>query len=209
MGTGAIIWNSLDYFLPNTMHQFFFERIELTVQDWWRYSVLTHVVGGLICITSSLLQYSKVLLKRAPRVHKYLGHIYALSIITVVFPTGVALSFVAKGGTSGMVGFLLLSFGTLITLLFGMIAIFKRKVKAHQAWITRSFALVTTAITFRSLQIAIHELGVNPETNYQLSLWLSISINIVLAEYYLLKSSPKRANKNKPTTNTPTNYEPT
>jgi len=209
MGTGAIIWNSLDYFLPNTMHQFFFERIELTMQDWWRYSVLTHVVGGLICITSSLLQYSKVLLKRAPRVHKYLGHIYALSIITVVFPTGVALSFVAKGGTSGMVGFLLLSFGTLITLLFGMIAIFKRKVKAHQAWITRSFALITTAITFRSLQIAIHELGVHPETNYQLSLWLSISINIVLAEYYLLKSSPKRANKNKPTTNNPTNYEPT
>ena len=185
------------------MHQFFFERIELTSQDWWKYTVLTHVVGGLICLISSLLQYSKILLKRATRVHKYLGHIYALSIITVVFPTGVALSFVAKGGTSGMIGFLILSFGTLLTLILGMVAIFKRNIKSHQAWITRSFALITTAITFRSLQIGIHALGVDPEFNYQLSLWLSIAINLILAEYYLLKTGSRKSNKKqKPITQT-------
>ena len=203
MGTAAIVWNSLDYFLPNTMHQFFFERIELTSQDWWKYTVLTHVVGGLICLISSLLQYSKILLKRATRVHKYLGHIYALSIITVVFPTGVALSFVAKGGTTGMIGFLILSFGTLLTLILGMVAIFKRNIKSHQIWITRSFALITTAITFRSLQIGIHALGIDPEFNYQLSLWLSIAINLILAEYYLLKTGSRKSNKKqKPITHT-------
>lgn len=203
MGTGAIIWNSLDYFLPNTMHQFFFERIELTQQDWWRYSVLAHVVGGLTCLISSLLQYSKILLKRAPRIHKYLGHIYALSIITLVFPTGVALSFVAKGGKSGTIGFLILSFATLLTLILGMVAIFKRDIRSHQAWITRSFALITTAITFRSLQIGIDKLGADPVSNYQLSLWLSIAINLILAEYYLLKTRTLRSNKkHKPTTQT-------
>jgi len=47
MGTGLIIWNSLDYILPNKMHQLLFERMELTVQDWWRYTVYTHAIGGL------------------------------------------------------------------------------------------------------------------------------------------------------------------
>ncbi|MGJ8656215.1 MAG: DUF2306 domain-containing protein [Akkermansiaceae bacterium] len=200
IGTGIILWNSLDYFLPNTMHSFLFERMELTIQDWWRYTLYAHVIGGLICLTSSLLQYSKLLLTRAPRIHKYLGHIYALSIITLIFPTGVALSTVAKGGTSGMIGFLFLSIATLITLLLGMIAIFKRNIKSHQAWITRSFALVTTAITFRTLQLGFASIEVTPETNYQLSLWLSIIINLILAEYYLYKSTKP---KNKPQTKQP------
>jgi Ca2+/Na+ antiporter len=195
LGTAVILWNSLDYFLPNTMHSFLFERMELAMQDWWRYTLYAHVIGGLTCLISSLLQYSKVLLRRAPRAHRSLGHIYALSIIMLVFPTGVALSFVAKGGTSGMIGFLFLAFGTLATLILGMIAIFKRNIRSHQAWITRSFALVTTAITFRTLQMSLSSLEISADTNYQLSLWLSIIINLTLAEYYLYKSTRK------PTTN--------
>jgi hypothetical protein len=191
LGTGTILWTSLDYFLPNTMHSFLFERIELTMQDWWRYTLNAHVIGGLTCLISSLLQYSKFLLNRAPRVHKSLGYIYALCIITLVFPTGIALSFVAKGGTSGMIGFLFLAVATLLTLILGMVAIFKRDIKSHQAWITRSFALVTTAITFRTLQIGFSKLEISQETNYQLSLWLSIIINLMLAEYYLYKSTRK------------------
>jgi hypothetical protein len=191
LGTGTILWTSLDYFLPNTMHSFLFERIELTMQDWWRYTLNAHVIGGLTCLISSLLQYSKFLLNRAPRVHKSLGYIYALCIITLVFPTGIALSFLAKGGTSGMIGFLFLAVATLLTLILGMVAIFKRDIKSHQAWITRSFALVTTAITFRTLQIGFSKLEISQETNYQLSLWLSIIINLMLAEYYLYKSTRK------------------
>jgi Ca2+/Na+ antiporter len=195
LGTGTILWTSLDYFLPNTMHSFLFERMELTMQDWWRYTLYAHVIGGLTCLIASLLQYSKLLLKRAPRVHKSLGYIYALCIITLIFPTGVALSFVAKGGTTGMIGFLFLAIATLATLILGMVAIFKRNIKSHQAWITRSFALVTTAITFRTLQLCIAQTTITPETNYQLSLWLSIAINLMLAEYYLYKSTNKLTTK--------------
>ncbi|MFT6792857.1 MAG: hypothetical protein ACJAR1_000843 [Rubritalea sp.] len=96
LGTGTILWTSLDYFLPNTMHSFLFERIELTMQDWWRYTLYAHVIGGLACLISSLFQYSKLLLKRAPRMHKSLGYIYTLCIITLIFPTGLALSFEPK-----------------------------------------------------------------------------------------------------------------
>lgn len=191
-GTILICWESRLYFLPDAIHGFMLERMELAVEDWWRYTLLVHVVGGLICLVSSLSQYSRVFLKRAPWLHRNLGRIYALSIITVVFPTGVALAFVAKGGLSGTIGFLTLSFGTLFSLLLGMVAIYRRNLRAHQAWISRSFALVTTAITFRSLQLVLLQFDLDYQKIYQISLWASIGINLVLCEYYLLKTTPKK-----------------
>ncbi len=192
VGTALILWESRLYFLPGRIHGFLIERAHLTIEDWWRYSLLVHVAGGLVCLVSTLLQYSKLLLKRAPWLHRNLGRIYALSIIMVVFPTGVALSFVAKGGTSGTIGFLVLSFATLFTVILGMIAIYKKNIRSHQAWITRSFALVTSAITFRTIQIALSQFSGNEEKIYQASLWLSIGINAILCEYYLLKTNKKR-----------------
>lgn len=191
VGTALILWESAPYFLPGQIHGFLLERPLLTIESWWKYSLLTHVAGGLICLVSSLLQYSKILLTRAPRIHRYLGRIYALSIITVVFPTGVLLAFVAKGGLSGMVGFLVLSFATLFSLLLGMVAIYRKNLQAHQAWITRSFALVTSAITFRALHLGLSSLNLDYDLVYQSALWASIGINLALCEYYLLKTKPE------------------
>ena len=194
VGTFAIVWESRDYFLPGRVHGFMMERIELSAENWWRYFLVAHVAGGLVCLCSSLLQYSKLLLKRAPGIHRYLGRIYALSIITLVFPTGVALAFVAKGGTNGTIGFLLLSFATLGFLLLGMVAIYKKNLRSHQKWISRSFALVTSAITFRTLQIAFSQFHLDPDRVYQIALWLSIAVNLTLCEYYLLKTE-RRTNR--------------
>ena len=141
-GTALTLWGTRDYFLPGRIHSFMLERLELASESWWRYTLLTHVVGSQLCLLASLLQYSRLVLKRVPWLHRNLGRIYALCIITVVFPTGVALAFVAKGGFSGMLGFLVLAFGTLLTLLLGMVAIYRKKLRAHQAWISRSFGPV-------------------------------------------------------------------
>ena len=193
VGTALICWESRLYFLPNMIHGFMLERLELAVEDWWRYALLTHVAGGLVCLVSSLLQYSGILLKRATWLHRNLGRIYALSIITVVFPTGVALAFVAKGGLSGTIGFLTLSFATLFSLLLGMIAIYRKNLRSHQIWISRSFALVTSAITFRALQLGLIRLDlVEYQKIYQISLWASIGINLALCEYYLLKTTQNK-----------------
>lgn len=191
-GTALILWESRSYFLPGHIHGFMMERLDLAVEDWWRYALLTHVAGGLICLVSSLLQFSGVLLKRAPALHRNLGRIYALSIVVAVFPTGVALAFVAKGGLSGTIGFLTLSFGTLFTLLLGMIAIYRKNLPSHRAWISRSFALVTSAITFRALQLILVRFIPDYDQVYQISLWASLGINLGLCEYYLLKTTQKK-----------------
>ena len=191
-GTILICWESRLYFLPDTIHGFMLERMELAIEDWWRYTLLAHVAGGLVCLVSSLSQYSGFFLKRATWLHRNLGRIYALSIIIVVFPTGVALAFVAKGGLSGTIGFLALSFGTLFSLLLGMVAIYRKNLRSHQVWISRSFALVTSAITFRSLQLILLETSLEYQNIYQISLWASIGINLVLCEYYLLKTTKKK-----------------
>lgn len=191
-GTAVIAWESRYYFLPGRLHGFIMERIDLAVEGWWCYSLVTHVAGGLVCLVSSLLQYSKLLLKHTAWLHRNLGRIYGLSIIMVVFPTGVALAFVAKGGLSGTVGFLFLSFATLFSLLVGMVAIYKRNFRSHQVWISRSFALVTSAITFRVLQLALAQLDLDYDQIYQYALWGSIAINIGFCEHYLLKTTKPR-----------------
>ncbi|MFT6862202.1 MAG: hypothetical protein ACJAVK_000758, partial [Akkermansiaceae bacterium] len=45
----------------------------------------------------------------------------------------------------------------LLTLLLGMIAIYRKNLRSHHVWISRSFAFVTSAITFRSLQLGLSQ----------------------------------------------------
>jgi len=60
-----------------------------------------------------------------------------------------------------------------------------RDVARHREWMTRSFAMTATAITFRSYHVALFALGVAAETNYLVSLWLSILGNAAAAEWVL------------------------
>jgi len=191
IGTGLILWASKDYFIGVNPHGFLIERPHLTMQSWWKVSVYIHVLSGCLCIVSSLLQYSKVLLKKAPKVHKSLGYIYVLSLLIAVTPTGMVLSAVAKGGWISQLGFFVMNFSTLICVVQGMKAIFKRKVAEHEAWITRSFALVTSAITFRTLQISLLQLQVPYEVIYPICVWLGMILNLWVAEYYLYKTKIK------------------
>jgi len=45
-GTFLIFWESRDYFLPGRAHAFLLERLELSTENWWRYSLLAHITGG-------------------------------------------------------------------------------------------------------------------------------------------------------------------
>lgn len=195
-GTVLIFWASSDYFTQSQVHAFLRERPHLMVQDWWRYSVYVHVFSGCLCLGSSLLQYSGILLRRYPKWHKYLGYIYVLSLILAVIPSGLILSVFAKGGWIGKLGFCVLNFATLVTVLLGLNSILKKRLRAHQAWITRSFGLVSSAITFRLLLVVMVHFDVSIEIVYPACVWLSIILNALLVEVYLYTSNFAKHTKN-------------
>jgi len=188
VGTGLIVYASSSYAIGDVGHGFLIERPRLTMLSWWRTSLYVHVAAGCLCLVASLVQYSGVLLRRAPRVHKSLGYIYVLVLLVAVIPTGFILGVVAKGGWVSQVGFHAMNLSVLVCVLLGMRAIFNKEITKHKAWMTRSFALVTSAITFRGLQVIFHQLHVPIDLIYPICVWLSIIINIWIAEYYILKT---------------------
>ena len=113
-----------------------------------------HIVFAGIALLIGALQFSRPLRRRAPRVHRYIGRVYA----GTVGVGGVAALVLSCFSSVAYLGFF--GFGTLAVLWVwttqrGYHAIRERDVRAHQAWMIRSFALTYAAVTLRLWLIAL------------------------------------------------------
>ena len=186
-GTVLIAANSVADFGPGGEGLFISQKGELARQPLWLLCLQLHVVAGTVCLVSCLPQFSRALLRRVPSLHRRCGKIYAASVLCLLCPTGMVLALSAKGGFPGKTGFLLLGAATFYTTLRGVAVMREpsRDVARHREWMTRSFALAASAITFRLYHVAFFAIGLAEETNYLVSLWLSILGNAAVAEMAL------------------------
>ena len=184
-GTFLIISNSVADFAPGGEKVFISQRDAGTVGPFWLLSLHLHVVAGCACLVAILPQLSTRLLRRFPSLHRVSGRIYAIGILLVVAPTGIHLAFSAKGGLFGQSGFLLLGIASFVTTLLGIVTIRNGNRAAHRRWMIRSFAMLATAITFRIYHVLFFHTGLSIESNYIVSLWLSILGNAAVAELTL------------------------
>ena len=97
-------------------------------------------------------------------------------------PAGIALAFGAKGGIAGKSGFLLLGVLWWSATCLGLRAILARRLAAHVAWMARSYAVATSALTFRIFHVGLYALGVPDGPNYIASIWLSLVVSLVAGE---------------------------
>lgn len=183
--SGLLTLNSLPYFTEPRMHGFVWEKGALADRPLWLASLVIHVIAGVVCLLSSFLQFFRPVLHRAPWLHRWLGRIYVSSVLMFLAPTGFFLSFFANGGWLGVFGFLLLGLLTTVTTWKGWIAMRRGRTAEHAKWMVRSFAMITTALTFRIEHIVFQDLGVAPETGFIAALYLSISGNALAAEWLL------------------------
>jgi len=181
-GSLLIIANSFADFGTNGEEIFISQRDPSTVGQVWLFSLRIHVLAGCVCLVAVLPQFSKLLRQRLPSVHRVCGRIYALLILLIVSPTGIHLAFSAKGGLIGQGGFFLLGIVTFSTTLLGIATIRKGDSIAHRRWMIRSFAMVATAVSFRVYHVLFFHAGLAIESNYVVSLWLSILGNAAVAE---------------------------
>ena len=59
----------------------------------------------------------------------------------------------------------------------------------HREWMMRSYAMAMTAVTFRVYHIAFYLLGWDHLENYELSLWISVIGNMLIAEWVIYRKS--------------------
>jgi hypothetical protein len=182
--SGIIVINSIGYFTTLDDMPFLLEKAALGQDAFWRACLVVHVGGGLLCLIAALPQFSRVLLRRMPRVHQALGWTYVATVLAVVVPPGLYLALYAKGGLGGKLGFVLTGVLLFHATWRGLERVLAHDFKGHVAWMLRSYGLAASAITFRLIYLGLFWAGFG--TQYVAAIWLSLLVNVLAVEAFLL-----------------------
>jgi hypothetical protein len=184
-----LIYNTLPYFSFSKDFSFIEERSLLFKSSFYNACFYIHIFAGAVCISTALIQFSKYILKKSKAIHRWSGRLYAFVVLFLGAPTGLYMSFFAKGSFWERALFLFMAGFWFFTTLNGLTAILKKNVLAHKVWMIRSYAMAMTAVTFRVYHIIFYLLDWDHFENYELSLWISVVGNMLFAEWIIFRQS--------------------
>jgi len=142
-------------------------------------------------------QFSKALIKKYKIVHRALGYIYIVSILLCAAPSGLFMGWYANGGWVPQIFFISLALVWWWTTFQAWRKIFQGDIKAHQAFMIRSYALTLSAITLRLWKVVIVYLfQPAPMDAYMIVSVLSWLPNLIIAEIIIKKFFIKPKNIN-------------
>ncbi|GAB4525805.1 MAG: DUF2306 domain-containing protein [Amphiplicatus sp.] len=148
--------------------------------------LLTHIVFGAVALTAGASQFV-ILALRAPGVfHRWAGTVYAVSVMFAA-PAGFRLAFLAYGGAGNVAAFALLAMLWLTTTFEGVRWARRGDIARHRLWIVRSYALTFAAVTLRIETGLFLAFGAAFTDAYRISAWTCWVLNLLFAEWVLLK----------------------
>ncbi len=184
-----LIYNTLPYFSFSKEFDFIVERSFLFQSNFYNACFYIHIAAGAICIGTALIQFSRYILKKSKAIHRISGKIYVAVVLFLGAPTGLYMSFFAKGSFWERSLFMFMAGWWFVTTLYGLTTIHKRNIVAHKVWMMRSYAMAMTAVTFRVYHIVFYLLDWGHLENYELSLWISVIGNMLFAEWIIYRQS--------------------
>ncbi len=184
-----LVRNTLPYFSFSQNFSFIEERAILFLKPVYKVSFYVHIFAGMFCIIAALTQFSSYILKKRRKIHIWMGKIYVIVVVVLGAPTGLYMSFFAKGSFWERTLFMFMALYWLYTTIKGLQAIKQKNVLAHKNWMIRSYSMAMTAVTFRIYHILFYYYGVNHLYNYEISLWISVIGNLLIAEYFIFSKS--------------------
>jgi len=184
-----LIYNTLPYFSFSKDFSFIRERSVLFESGLYTTCFYTHIAAGAFCIATALLQFSSYLLKKRKKVHVWSGRVYVFVVLAIGAPTGLYMSFFAKGSFYERVLFMFMAIFWFFTTYKGLAAILERNVLSHKIWMIRSYSMAMTAVTFRFYHILFFLSGWANLENYEISLWISVIGNMLFAEWIIYRKS--------------------
>ena len=184
-----LVYNTLPYFSFNKNFPFIQERAFLFQSKFYTVAFYIHIFAGALCITTALVQFSRYILKKTKAIHRWSGKIYVFVVLFLGAPTGLYMSFFAKGSFWERSLFMFMAIFWFITTFHGLRTIHKKNVLTHKIWMMRSYAMAMTAVTFRVYHIIFYLLDWGHLENYELSLWISVVGNMLFTEYIIYRQS--------------------
>ena len=170
------------YFLqqPSDPHNGFQQK--LLAAGW---EVPTHFYASGLALLLIPLQLSKRLRRRFLSLHRFIGLVYALAVLSGGV-AGLVMAFNATGGLVAKAGFTSLAVLWLSTTSLAIWFAINQDIRRHKVWIYRSMALTSGAITLRIfLGVGLGVFHLPFLTVYVPTSWLSWLLNLVICEVIL------------------------
>jgi uncharacterized membrane protein YozB (DUF420 family) len=180
-GSALITAASLPYFEFGTLPPFVLEKLPLRFESLWLASLRAHVASALISLPLCSLLMTRWL-QRRPAWHRRLGRFTGTLVLMVLVPSGVVLSFEAKGGPIVSAGFLLSGLIVAACIVQGVVAARRRDLVSH-AWAMRHVvAQMSVAVTSRLMIVGLDATGMDPDVAYVVALWFPVLASAAVAE---------------------------
>lgn len=157
--------------------------------DLWRIAFYVHVFSSVFVIFSGAFQFSKVVIKKYPRWHRFFGYTYISLLLLISGPGALIMSFYANGGIPAQTSFVILSILWISFTLIALVRVFQKRYLEHGKWLLRSYALTLSAVTLRFYLLLFDYFNVNlgPIESYILVAYLSWIPNLIFAEIMIRK----------------------
>jgi uncharacterized membrane protein len=155
--------------------------------------LMLHVGGAVVALPLGLLQFISGLRSRWPRVHRAIGRVYLLAVLATGVG-GLLLAPTTYTGRLAGLAFALLALSTLASTVMAFVAIRRRQIARHRVWMTRSYALIFTGVSFRLCLVLLPVLGLSFDDAYAVGAWVAWPINLAVAEVCMRRTrrSPRR-----------------
>jgi uncharacterized membrane protein len=149
--------------------------------------LMLHVGGAVVALPLGLLQFSSGVRSRWPRVHRTVGRTYLVAVLATSVG-GLLLAPTTHTGRLAGLAFALLALSTLASTAMALVAIRRRQLARHRVWMTRSYALIFTGVSFRLCLVLLPVLGLSFDMAYAVGAWIAWPINLAVAEVCLRRS---------------------
>lgn len=156
------------------------------------WGIYPHAVFGALAIGLGPLQFLPAVRRRRP-LHRAIGRVWVVASL-VVGAVGLAMGLYAHGGALAQTGFVGMGLGTLVATLLAVRHVRAGRIARHRAWMTRAYAMIFSAVTFRLwLPVLVPLFGGDFDAAYGASAWLSWAGNLAVAEGLLRSRRPAGA----------------
>lgn len=147
--------------------------------------VYLHVFAAAVALLLGPFQFSTRLRRARVYLHRWLGRIYLGVGVLIGGLSGLYISQFAFGGLIARLGFATLAVCWLFTGFRAFLAILRKDINEHRAWMVRNFSLAFAAVMLR-LYIPVSVIaGVNFEVAYQVIAWLCWVPNLLVAQWII------------------------
>ena len=154
--------------------------------DWWRIAFYVHVFSSSFILLAGFTQFSKIIIKVFPTVHRCMGRLYVILILCLAGPSGFIMGVMANGGFFSRASFLILSILWCYTTFKAYKFARNQNWKKHRNFMWRSFALSLSAITLRAWKVClVYVFAPPPMDLYRLVAWLGWGPNLLFIEWYI------------------------